>query len=82
MSEQTKLTLQQSEQAVLQASAQIFGSYIIANKVTKDNEEELLNKSVELGIKMALRTDKLISSDDEITNKLGKIQTIKPPSFQ
>jgi len=82
MSEQTKLTLQQSEQAVLQASAQIFGAYIIANKITKDNEEELLNKSVELGIKMALKTDKLISSDNEIANKLGKMHTIKPPSFQ
>jgi len=81
MTEQSKLTLQSSEKAVLQASAHIFGSYIIANKVTEANEEELLNKSVELGIKMALKTDQLISSDDEISSKLGQIKTVKPPSF-
>ena len=57
--------LQYSEAVVAKMAATIFGSMINNTPLHSSNEDELVEKSVAIAIKIALRAEKLIKSDQE-----------------
>ncbi len=65
--EQFYMSLQPSEMAVFRAAATIFAGYITSGRVTDENENEMMRKSIKVAIKMANTIDKAIASDDEMT---------------
>lgn len=65
------LNLQKSEAVVAQMSATIFASLIINKELTPENEQELLERSVSLALKLANLSEKYVRSDEEWTKTSG-----------
>ena len=65
MNEETFLRLQHSESIVSTAASQILSAFIISGQLTKENEDELINRSLEMAIKLVHKADQLVDSDDE-----------------
>jgi hypothetical protein len=65
MIEETFLRLQPSERAVCTMAATLLGAYIASGRLNADNEDELIDHSLTLAIKLAQRADRAIESDDE-----------------
>ena len=63
------LHLQHSESIVAQMSATIFASLITSEGLTANNENALLEKSVQLAIKLASLSEKFVKSDEEWVKK-------------
>jgi len=63
----TVLKLQPSEAVVVQAAAQIYSAYIIAGHQTLETETDYVERSVEIAIRIAARTDELVRSDSEMS---------------
>jgi hypothetical protein len=59
------LKLQSSEAAVFAAASRFYAAYIAAGQVTQDSEEATMEYCIHSAIKMALRVDRLVQSDDE-----------------
>lgn len=57
--------LQNSEAVVAKMAATIFASLIIHTPLQNSNEDELVEKSLALAIKIANRAEKIIQSDQE-----------------
>ncbi len=57
--------LQQSEAAVLAAASRLFAAHIGAGRVTDDSEASVMEHCIRSAIRMALRVDRLLQSDDE-----------------
>ena len=56
---------QHSEGVVAEMASRLLAAYIIAGKVNPSNEEELIEKSLSLALRLAQKADRLIESDDE-----------------
>lgn len=65
MSQQTFLRLQHSESVVCEMSSRILAAFISSGQVTKENENEMIERSLSIAIKLAHKADRLIESDDE-----------------
>ena len=65
MKEETFLRLQQSEGIVAQIASRIFAAYIAAGQTQVRNEEEVLDKSIALAIRLAQKVDQALESDNE-----------------
>ena len=61
------LTLQPSESVIVNCASRIYAAYVASGQVTDENEADLMEKSIQLAIKIGLRTDDLILSDKEFT---------------
>ena len=69
MENEEYLFLQHSESVVAQMAATIFASLIARDTSYASNEDELIEKSVALAIKLAKRADTMIKSDEEWVKK-------------
>ncbi len=69
MEKEEYMSMQHSESVVAQMAATIFSSLIARDTSYASNEDELIEKSVALAIKLAKRTDNLIKSDEEWVKK-------------
>ena len=69
MEKEEYLSLQHSESVVAQMAATIFASLIARDTSYASNEDELIEKSVALAIKLAKRADTMIKSDEEWVKK-------------
>lgn len=65
MTEETFLRLQQSEGIVCRMAAQLLAAYISSGQLTPANEDQLIERSATLALKLAQRVDKTIESDSE-----------------
>ena len=65
MKEQNFFRLQASETSIAAMASRIFSSYIVAGKITDQNETEMVDKSISLAIDMARKVENLIDSDSE-----------------
>lgn len=59
------LRLEKSETAVVHAASRIYAAYVASGALADHSEDEILQKSVRIAIRMALFTDNLVQSDDE-----------------
>jgi len=69
MIEETFLKLQHSEGVVSNMAAQILSGFIASGQWTEANENDLINRSLIMALKLAQRADALIDSDDESKEK-------------
>lgn len=65
MAEQTFLRLQNSETVVCEMASRILAAFISSGQLTRENENELLERSLDLAIRLAHKADRAIESDDE-----------------
>jgi len=65
MLEETFLRLQPSEGIVSEMASRIFAAYVSAGQLTTANEDELIERSIAIAIKMAQKVDRAIESDNE-----------------
>jgi ABC-type sulfate transport system substrate-binding protein len=63
------MNLQHSESVIAQMSATVFAALIQRPENATINEQELINQSVEIAIKLAVRTDQRVKSDEEWMKK-------------
>jgi len=71
--ERKLLHLHESETVVVHAASRIFSAYITAGKVDGQNEAEMLEKSIEIALEMARKTDTLVMDDAEVKRRSGKL---------
>jgi hypothetical protein len=69
MAKEEYMHLQHSESVVAQMSATIFAALVKNTELTPSNEDELVEKSLAIAIKLANRADELIKSDEEWVKK-------------
>ncbi len=69
MAEEFFLRLQHSEGVVCQMASNLLAAFIAAGHLTPDNENELIDRSLKLAIKLAFKADRFIESDDESGEK-------------
>ena len=69
MEKEEYLSMQHSESVVARMAATIFSSLIARDTSYASNEDELIEKSVALAIKLAKRADTMIKSDEEWVKK-------------
>ena len=69
MEKEEYMSLQHSESVVAQMAATIFSSLIARDTSYASNEDELIEKSVALAIKLAKQADTMIKSDEEWAKK-------------
>jgi len=65
MLEETFLRLQPSESNVCEMASRIFAAYVSSGQLTTENEDQLIERSISIAIKMAQKTDRTIESDNE-----------------
>ncbi len=63
--ERAHLNLQESETVAVHAASRIFAAYIVSGQVNDGNQEEMMLKSIQIAIKMAQTTDKLVVDEGE-----------------
>lgn len=69
MTQEQYMSLQHSESVVAQMAATIFAGFIQKGELRENNEDDLVNRSVDIAIKLANRTDALVKSDEEWVQK-------------
>ena len=67
MSKTHYFSLQPSEKAILQAAANIYAGFIAADKVTPENEADMMKKAISASIAIAHHVEKIVQSDDELS---------------
>jgi hypothetical protein len=65
MTKEAYLNLQQSESVVATMSATIFAAYLQNKEVNEFNEDEFVKRAVDIAVKLATYTDKIVKSDRE-----------------
>lgn len=69
MNKEEYLHLQHSESMVAQMSATIFAALVQTPEFGSANEDQLVEKSVVIAVKLALRAEKFVKSDEEWMRK-------------
>jgi len=65
MVQETFLRLQHSEGIVCQMASSLLAAYISSGKLTSENEDELIDRTLTMAIKLARKADRAIESDNE-----------------
>ncbi len=74
MQRESKLMhLHSSETVVVHSASRIFSAFVTGGKVNEQNEEQMIEKAIDLAIRIARRTDTLVMDDDEIKKKNEKL---------
>ena len=76
-SEQTHLSLQDSEASVLAAASTIFAAYVQAGYLASNDERHVMAKAVDSAIQLAGMVDQKVVSDDELDGAKGS--ALQPP---
>jgi hypothetical protein len=71
MLKKTPLDLKLSEATVLHAASRIFSAYLVQGKMTEENEQKWIERSIEIAIKMAQLVDIRVESDGEVKSLSG-----------
>ena len=69
MAKEEYMHLQHSESVVAQMAATIFAALVQQRGSNDGNEDELIEKSLAIAIKLANRADEIIKSDEEWMKK-------------
>jgi hypothetical protein len=69
MADGAHMHLQHSESVVGQMAATIFSGLVQSQGQAPLNDDELIERSLAIAIKMALRAEKLVNSDEEWVRK-------------
>ena len=78
MEKTTRIDLEYGEAAVFHVASRIFSAYVASGQCTRKNEEEMLQNSVDLAIRMARNVDERISTGDEVKSQLQNDPNYRP----
>jgi len=65
MIEETFLRLQHSEGVVCAMASRLLAAHIASGRLSAENEDQLIEQSLSMAIKLARLADRAIESDDE-----------------
>ena len=65
MNEKTYLRLQPSEAVVCHMASRLLAAFIAAEQVNPINEDAMIERALEMAIKLAEKADRTIDSDNE-----------------
>lgn len=65
MTKEEYMHLQHSESVVAQMAATVFAGLVQKQEITLAHEDGLVERAVAIAIKLAVRTEKLVKSDQE-----------------
>ena len=65
--EKSTLTLQPSEQAVVEAASRIYAAYIVSDQVQEGQEQGWLERALREAVWLAQHADNRVTSDDEMS---------------
>ncbi len=65
MLEETFVKLQHSEGIICHMASRLLAAYISSGQLSRSNEDELVERSVALALKLAYKADRAIDSDEE-----------------
>jgi len=65
MIEETFLRLEHSEGIVCEMASRILAAFISSGQLDSENENDLLERSVSLAVRLAEMTDRAVESDNE-----------------
>lgn len=67
MSEVTRIRVARSElvlpTVIYQSATEIFAAFVVAGKVTEDNEKSAMQKAINMAVELAIETDRMVDSD-------------------
>ena len=66
MEDKAYLKLHPSEAVIVKAAAQIYSGYVAAGQVKDDTEQELVERSVDIAIRMTAMIDAKVQCEDEL----------------
>ena len=66
MDDKAYVKLHPSEAVIVGAAAQIFSGYVSGGQVSDETEQDLVERSVDIAIRMAGLIDTRVQCDDEI----------------
>lgn len=66
MEDKAYLKLHPSEAVITNAAAQIFSGYVAAGQVSDDNEQDLVERSVDIAIRLTTLIDVRVQCEDEL----------------
>lgn len=66
MEDKAYLKLHPSEAVIVTAAAQIFSGYVAAGQVQDESEQDLVERSVDIAIRMAGLIDARVQCEDEL----------------
>ena len=66
MPKTTFLQLHPSEAAVAQIASRIYSAYIISSRVTDENEAEMMDRALQVALRIAQKAENMIKSDNEL----------------
>lgn len=69
MAKEEFMNLQHSESVVAQMAATVFAGLVQRQELSSANENELVERSVAIAVKLAVRTEQLVKSDEEWAKK-------------
>jgi hypothetical protein len=69
MQEDTFSRLQPSESVVCQMASRLLAAFISSGQLKPENEDDLIDRSLKMAIKLSLKADRAIESDDESGEK-------------
>jgi len=64
--QQTTLTLQPTEQALLAAASRLYAAYVVSGQVAEGQEQGWRERAVREAIWIAQQVDETVSADDEV----------------
>lgn len=70
MPEETYLNLHPSEGVACQMASRILAAFISSGQLSQANEDELVERSAQLAIKLAIKIDRMVESDNEKDDRL------------
>ncbi len=69
MTKEHFFSMQHSESVIAGMSATIFAAYVQNKEVNQANEDAYVQKAVDIAIRLAAHTDKIVKSDEEWMKK-------------
>ena len=78
MEKATRIELERDEAVVVHASSRIFSAYVAGNQCDDKNEEAMLQKSIDLAVRLAKGVDIAVSAGNEVRAELQNDPNYRP----
>lgn len=71
--ERKRMHLQESESVVAHCASRIFTAYVASGQVHERNEEHMIERSINVAIKMVTKTDSMVMDDAELAKQNSRL---------
>lgn len=71
--ERKRMHLQESESVVAHCASRIFAAYVVSGQVHERSEDHMIEKSVNVAIRMVTKTDSQVMDDAELPKQNSRL---------